>query len=70
MSMQARDEEGDKMGGFPLVYLMRSNLRDQQYNHIHPHSSLGCRPPAPEAVEPRLPSRGFLSEGGMVAALA
>ena len=25
-----------------------------EYNHVRPHSSLGYRPPAPEAIEPRL----------------
>ena len=23
-----------------------------EYNHLRPHSSLGYRPPAPEAIEP------------------
>ena len=32
----------------------------QEYNRIRPHSSLGYRPPAPEAVEPR-PIRSLLS---------
>lgn len=32
----------------------------QEYNRIRPHSSLGYRPPAPEAIEPR-PIRSLLS---------
>ncbi len=28
----------------------------QTYNHLRPHSALGYRPPAPEAIQPRLES--------------
>ncbi len=28
----------------------------QNYNRVRPHSSLGYRPPAPEAIESRIPS--------------
>ncbi len=33
----------------------------REYNSVRPHSSLGYRPPAPEAVEPRRPIRSLLS---------
>jgi len=33
--------------------LVKEWLRD--YNQVRPHSPLGCRPPAPEAVQPAPP---------------
>ena len=32
----------------------------REYNHIRPHSSLGYRPPAPEAIELHSPGSGAL----------
>ena len=41
-----------------------------EYNTIRPHSSLGYRPPAPEAIRPkRLAPRPYLSTGNMALAL-
>jgi transposase InsO family protein len=28
----------------------------REYNHVRPHSSLGYRPPAPEAIQPKNPT--------------
>jgi transposase InsO family protein len=34
----------------------------REYNHIRPHSSLGYRPPAPQAIETRSFTRPLMSE--------
>jgi putative transposase len=34
----------------------------REYNHIRPHSSLGYRPPAPQAIEAKSFTRPFLTE--------
>ncbi len=33
----------------------------REYNHVRPHSSLGYRPPAPEAILPNKPTKQIVS---------
>ena len=37
----------------------------REYNHVRPHSSLGYRPPAPEAI---LPGPQMVSSEGLISA--
>ena len=53
-----------------ITALLRREGWRVEYNTIRPHSSLGYRPPAPEAIRPkRLDPRPYFSAGNMALAL-
>jgi putative transposase len=44
-----------KKGGFDTLFEAQVLIERwrHEYNTVRPHSSLGCRPPAPETIQPR-----------------